>query len=314
MSRAILTVTQAGPHVTVQDAGRPGFMRFGVSASGPMDRGSHAIANAALRNPCGQTALEISMGGLTLECVEGSVSIAIAGGGFDVLVDQTSLGSWVVTTLRAGSRLTIRPGHWGSWTYLCFAGDLQANSWLGSTSTHGPTGLGGGKITTGQTLIIENAEVRDAYTGAIPCPVTARPRRIVNVIPGPQDRYFLPETLEAFFSQQFTLTSAYDRMGVRLSGPALHPAAVLDMPSEAIVRGSVQVSGDGVATVLLADHQPTGGYPKIATIVADHLDGFVQLRSRDAVTFRRTTPEAAILAARTRHLADARFMAGFLAD
>ena len=77
-------------------------------------------------------------------------------------------------------------------------------------------------------------------------------------------------------------------------GPSLKPIAFLDMPSEAIVRGSVQVAGDGVATVLLADHQTTGGYPKIATVLDADLDAFVQLRPRDMVAFRAITPEQAI--------------------
>src|ERR1700722_7364130 len=130
MATTVFSVAQAGPLVTVQDEGRPGFRRFGVSASGPMDRAAFAIANAALGNPAGSPAIEISMGGLALECVEGGVTVAIAGGGFQVGVDRNVLGSWAVATMREGSRLTVRPGSWGSWTYLAFAGRLQASSWL----------------------------------------------------------------------------------------------------------------------------------------------------------------------------------------
>ena len=97
-------------------------------------------------------------------------------------------------------------------------------------------------------------------------------------------------------------------MGVRLAGPNLRPNAELTMPSEAILRGSIQVSGDGVATVLFADHQTTGGYPKIATILSDDLDGFVQLRSRSSVTFQAITAAAAISAARTRNTARSLFL------
>lgn len=104
------------------------------------------------------------------------------------------------------------------------------------------------------------------------------------------------------------LTDAYDRMGVRLSGPPLPPNAPLDMPSDPVVRGSVQVAGDGVATVLLADHQTTGGYPKIATILSNDLDGFVQLRSRNPVRFEAITAAAAISALRTRRAAQATYL------
>lgn len=283
-------------------------MRFGVPASGPMDRGAFAIANAALGNAVGSPGIEISMSGLALECVEGAVTVAIAGGGFQVVVDKSAFGSWVVVTVRAGSRLVIKPGPWGSWTYLAFAGRLQAKSWLGSVSTHGPSGFGGGRLAVGQRLVIENAESCEQREGEIPCPVWARPRNSLDVVLGPQDRFFTTETADTFLSQPFTLTDAYDRMGVRLAGPSLRPSAKLDMPSEAIVRGSIQVSGDGVPTVLLADHQTTGGYPKIATVVSDQLDGFVQLRSRNQVAFASISPQAAIQAVRTRHLVHQQFI------
>ncbi len=309
MTIARFVVSQVGPLVTVQDGGRPRLMRFGVTESGPMDRGSFAVANIALGNKAAAPAIEISMGGLSLECVEGNVTFAVAGGGFHVTLDQVSFGSWCVATLRPGSRLVIKPGHWGSWAYLAFAGAFQANTWLGSASTHGPSGFGGGKLAAGQTLVVDNAEVREERSGEIPCPVSARPRNSVRVVLGPQDRFFARESIELLLSETFTLTDAYDRMGVRLRGPSLKPSSRLDMPSEAIARGSIQVSGDGVPTVLLADHQTTGGYPKIATIISDDLDGFVQLRPRNRVAFTSITPEAAIQTTRTHRHTYEQFLA-----
>jgi len=309
MADATLLVRRAGPLVTVQDGGRPGLMRFGVPASGPMDRGSFAIANLALGNPEATPAIEVSMGGLALDCVAGAVTFAVAGGGFRMAVDETAHGAWTIATIAAGSRLEIAPGHWGSWTYLAFAGRLRSRLWLGSASTYAPAALGGGVLAAGQELVIEAAERREALHGAIPCPVGARPRQSVRVVLGPQDRCFPRSRIEALLSETFALSTAYDRMGVRLAGPSLAPAGALDLPSEAISRGAIQVSGDGVATVLLADHQTTGGYPRIATILSEDLDGFVQLRSRGLVAFRAITPKAAVESARTRQLTWRRFLA-----
>ncbi len=115
---------------------------------------------------------------------------------------------------------------------------------------------------------------------------------------GPQDRFFAAEAKAAFLSDVFRVTDAGDRMGVRLRGPKLVPEGALSIPSEPILRGSVQVAGDGVPAVLMADHGTTGGYPKIATVIGADLDGFAQLRPRDAVVFRAVTPEAAVGAAR----------------
>lgn len=294
MTAASLRVSFAGPHVSIQDAGRPGLMRFGVPASGPMDRQSFALANAALGNPAGHPGVEVSLGGLSLHCENGTVTLAIAGGGFIVETGAGKRGAWTVLTLSAGESLTIRPGPWGSWSYLAFAGDLQAESWLGSHATHGSSGFGGGKLSTGQVLTIAEARLRPTCEGPIPCPVWARPRHLLRCTLGPQDRFFAPETLTAFTTTRFETTAAFDRMGLRLRGPALPPAAALSIPSEPILRGSVQVSGDGVATVLLADHQTTGGYPKIATVLGCDLDAFVQCRPRDAVMFQAVTPSEAI--------------------
>ncbi|MDT8855421.1 biotin-dependent carboxyltransferase family protein [Paracoccaceae bacterium Fryx2] len=304
-----LAILKAGPLVSVQDGGRPGMMRFGVPASGPMDRMSFRIANAAVGNPDTAPAIEISLGGLTLECTEGCVTFALAGGGFRLGLGADRLGSWSVATLHAGTRLSVAPGPWGSWTYLALAGTLRAGAWLGSAATHALSGLGGGLLRAGGTVEIDGAERREARCGPIPCPVWARPRHSVGVVPGPQDRFFPAGVMETFLSSRFTLTDASDRMGVRLSGPKLHPGAALDMPSEAILRGSVQVAGDGVATVLLADHQTTGGYPRIATLVSGDIDGFAQLRSRDAVRFCQTDPQAAIAALRARQPAQERYLA-----
>lgn len=304
-----LDITYAGPQVTVQDQGRFGLLQYGVPASGPMDHFAFAIANLALGNPVNTAAIEVSLGGLTLICTQGRIRFAVAGGDFQIWINKDLVGPWGIATLTAGDTLTIRRGRWGSWCYLAFAGNLQSKTWLGSHATHAPSDFGGGKLITGGQLVIENAKTSLDSPVLIPCPVSARPRREIRVVIGPQNRFFSQDTITAFLSLPFTLTDASDRMGVRLSGPPLVPDATMDMPSEAIIRGSVQVSGDGVATVLLADHQTTGGYPKIATILSDDLDGFVQLRSKGEVRFTAISPQAAIAAARTRHKSRAAYLA-----
>lgn len=300
MSEAVLSIASVGPHVSIQDAGRHRFMRFGVPASGPMDRFSFAVANAALGNRPDAPAVEVSMGGLVLECQSGIVTFAIAGGGFIVEHASARIGSWTTATIRAGERLSIRPGPWGSWTYLAFAGRLQAEEWLSSVSTHALSGLGGGRLQQGQRLTVTEAARREDREGIIPCPETARPRSELHVVLGPQDRFFTDESISSFLTEPYTLSDAYDRMGVRLQGRVLPPREPLDMPSEAIMRGAVQVSGDGVPTILLADHQTTGGYPKIATVLDAELDAFVQLRPRDKVAFVAVSPKQAVERARSR--------------
>ena len=301
MPDARFTVKFAGPHVSIQDCGRSGKMRFGVPRSGPMDRVSAAIANRALGNGIEAPLIEISMGGLVLSCEEGPISVAVAGGGFIIETNKDKFGSWNLFSVQEGEQLAIRPGPWGSWTYLAVAGDLQATEWMGSKATHALSGFGGGKLSTGRELVIKNARQKSYTPRTIPCPVWARPRPRVNAVLGPQDRHFTPEAIEHIQSSNFYMTNAFDRMGIRLDGPKLPLHGALSIPSEPIVRGSVQVSGDGTATVLMADHQTTGGYPKIATVLDCETDAFAQLRPRDAIRFNPIDSEGALARARLSH-------------
>jgi allophanate hydrolase len=195
----------------------------------------------------------------------------------------------------------IQAGLWGTWTYLCFAGRVMAPSWLGSCATHLRSGLGGGLVTPGARLSVVTSAVSPLHVGPLVLPVTARPRREIRVVLGPQDHFFPPDSIETFLSEPYALTSSYDRMGVRLKGPSLKVLGRLDMPSEAVIRGAIQVAGDGQPTALLADHQTTGGYPKIATIASVDLDAFVQLRPHALVRFRAVSADQAVALRRTRH-------------
>jgi biotin-dependent carboxylase-like uncharacterized protein len=282
--------------VTVQDGGRHGLARFGVPRSGAMDRLALAAANLAVGNAPEAAAIEVSLGGLQLDCVGGPISFAVAGGGFIVEHGGQKGGSWQVATLQPGERLVIRRGPWGAWCYLAFAGGLVTKPWLGSAATHSQSGFGGGRVVTGDELSVEAP--RFVATQALPCPAFARPLTQIAATLGPQDRFFAPDQIAALEGAIWRLSGAYDRMGVRLTGPLLPPDAPLDMPSEPVARGSVQVAGDGVATVLLADHQTTGGYPKLATVLDADLDRFAQLRPGDAFRFRLLAAEAALSHAR----------------
>lgn len=295
-----LHILSAGPHVTLQDGGRRGMMRFGLPASGPMDRKALAFANAALGRPLGQTAIEVSLGGLALQATGAALRVAVAGGGFILRHNDQRYGSFTALTLRPGDRLAIQPGPWGAWCVLAVAGEIDAKAWAGSTATHATSNLGGGKLAAGQVITVADPQGGDAPARPFACPVWMRPRARMHVVLGPQQRFFSADTLQRFLTEPFVLTDAYDRMGMRLRGPSLAPDAALSIPSAPISRGSVQVGGDGVAAVLMADHQTTGGYPKIATILADDLDGFAQLRPRDQVTFAAITPDQAITLARAR--------------
>ena len=112
---AALKILSAGPGVTLQDAGRRGYLRFGVTGAGPMDRLAMATANAAVDAAVGATAIEISLGGIELTAEGAVLPIAIAGGQFEISLDETRLPSTVRLALSPGARLRVRAGGEGAW-------------------------------------------------------------------------------------------------------------------------------------------------------------------------------------------------------
>ncbi len=308
MNEARLMLRLCGPLVSYQDGGRFGMSRYGVPASGPMDRLAHAAANRSLGRPEGSTAIEISLGGLELVCESGEVTFSVTGGDFQVVHSGALSRSWCVRTLRAGDVLAVRPGQRGSWAYLAFAGDLVCKQWAGRTATHSPSGFGGGRLTGGAEIVVRNPRVAEEYEGDLSVPAFATARSVVRVVLGPQTEQFEPSAIDSLLQEGFAVTSAYDRMGMRLAGPALSLKDALSIPSEPIVRGSVQVGGDGVASILLADHQTTGGYPKIATILSSDIDGLTQLRPGERLSFQAVDANEAISLVRAHAQARNQFL------
>jgi len=284
MSDVEFSISFAGPLVTFQDIGRPGNMRYGVSASGPMDIVSFEAANAVLGNETKQTAIEISLGGLILQCHEGSITLAVTGGDFLIEYQGQKISSWTVLTIQKGERLSIRAGKSGSWAYLAFSGKLNLKDWLKSNSTHSTSGFGGGILKTGQKFTLTDASNQANRIGPILKPSFST-NDLIHVVLGPQDQYFMNTAIEIFSDSIFKVSDNYDRMGMQLTGPKLELKSALSIPSEPVVKGSIQVSGDGIPTILLADHQTTGGYPKIATVISSDINRLVQFRSNQSVEF-----------------------------
>ena len=284
MSDVEFSISFAGPLVTFQDIGRPGHMRYGVSASGPMDIVSFEAANAVLGNDTKQTAIEISLGGLILQCHEGSITLAITGGDFLIEYQGQKISSWTVLTIQKGERLSVRAGKSGSWAYLAFSGKLNVKDWLNSSSTHSTSGFGGGVLKTGQKFTLTDASNQENRIGPILKP-NFYTNDLIHAVLGPQDQYFMNTAIKIFSNSIFKVSDNYDRMGMQLTGPKLELKSALSIPSEPVVKGSIQVSGDGIPTILLADHQTTGGYPKIATVISSDINRLVQLRSNQSVKF-----------------------------
>jgi allophanate hydrolase len=295
MTRTRLSVEAAGPLTTIQDAGRFGHLRHGVTWSGPVEALGFAAANAALGNPPGSPAIELSHGGIVLRCLEGRVRFALAGGDFAATLDGQRIGAWTTGVLGAGARLVIRDGAEGNWATLAFAGQIEVSRWLGSAATLALAGLGAGRVEAGAVLTIEAAPVTDSgYNPIAPPPMEIGPIRIV---PGPQSDYFAAETRALLTDAAFAAAPAFDRMGMVLDGPPLPPLD-LTLLSTPVIRGGIQVNGAGSATILLADHQTTAGYPRIATVISADLARAAQLRPGTPLRFATVCAAEAVAIAR----------------
>ena len=294
--------------MSIQDSGRPGWARFGVPQSGAMDRLAFHAANAALGNAADTPVIEVSRGGVRLECRDGEIGFALAGGGFILEHRGHRLGSWRLGVLRQGETLLIRPGPWGNWCCLALAGQIGMPAWLGSRATHSLSGLGGGSLSAGHEIRVAETRRCEDLARDLPCPIFSRPRRLLRLTLGPQERFFDPGAVKALTEARWSVTAAADRMGTRLAGPLIAPNTLLDMASEPLARGSVQVAGDGVATILMADHQTTGGYPRMATVLDCDLDAFSQTSPGQPLAFQPVSAAEAIALARDHAERCARFI------
>ena len=295
---AVLRLLLAGPGVTVQDGGRHGFLRYGVTGAGPMDPFAHTVANRALGNPSDAAAIEISLGGIEVTIEGEPVTIAIAGGDFQVMLDGQVLPPAVVARLEPGARLKVRAGPGGVWSYLAVAGGFDLPQVLGSSATHTRTGMGGleGRmLQVGDSLPVGIA-ANEITTGLIVAPLLERPAESIRVLLGPQDDYFAPDQIAAFLAGPWTISTRGDRMAYFLEGPKLSHKLGFNIPSDGVAMGAIQVPGEGLPIVLMADRQSTGGYPKIATVIGADLGRLAQARPGTALTFRAVSHAEAVQA------------------
>lgn len=297
-----LLVRACGPMTSIQDAGRFGWQRYGVSSSGAMDRLALAVANALVGNAPGAGALEFMLMGGTFEAEGGTARVAVAGAPCAVTLDGQPVAPTSSITLKPGQVLTVGPAQSGVYAYLAVAGGLALASQLGSLSLQpraGIGGIGGRALQAGDRLPLLLAEAPAGQELALD-PVPIEPEALLRVVLGPQDDYFTKAGLETFFASAYLVSREADRMGYRLTGPKIEHARGFNIVSDGIVAGSVQVPGSGEPIVMMADRQTTGGYPKLATVLSADLRIVAQRRAGEAIRFAVVSIEEANAIARQR--------------
>lgn len=296
MSRA-LVVLRAGPGLSVQDRGRPGYLGFGLSRGGAADSLALAEGAALLGQDDALAALEMAgMGGeFEAAC---DLRIALTGAPMRASIDGTRIAWNASHPLPAGARLSIGGAEAGCYGYLHLGGGIDTPVMLGARSAHLASGLGG-TVAAGSRLPVG----ADPQPGAVGRLLAVEPRfegGAIRVLPSLQADFFDPAERARFEATRFERDLRGSRMGVRLAGTGagFHSEAGLSVLSEVVVPGDIQITGDGTPFVLLCECQTTGGYPRIASVLPCDLPRVVQTPPGAALTFRFVSLDEAVAAER----------------
>ncbi|TKV29053.1 5-oxoprolinase/urea amidolyase family protein [Arthrobacter sp. NamB2] len=275
-----LTVVDPGLYSTVQDLGRPGLMDLGVAGAGALDRAALRQANRLVGNPAGSAVIESLNGGLALEAEEDHV-LAVTGAEVDLTVStpdgvEHSPSLCAPFLLRSGEVLRQSPPVAGLRAYTAVRGGFAAEQVLGSRSTDSLSGLGPPALMRGTALPV-GQERPGSAVGGPEAPRRAGSPEVLRVVPGPRDAWFDDGAVALLCGTDWAVSAQSNRIGLRLTGPALTRMREGELPSEGTVRGALQVPPSGLPLLFLADHPVTGGYPVIAVVVSADLDRAAQL-------------------------------------
>jgi len=295
---ASMLIVHAGLQTTVQDAGRWGFQALGVPVSGPMDRSAHRLANALAGNEPAAAALEVTLSGPELVFDDRRL-IAVTGADFDLTIDGEAAPMYTRMAVRAGGRLRFGERRRGARAYVAVSGGLDVPIVLGSRATHVGSGMGGFKgrvLAAGDRLPLgiapEDAPMARATISQDEMAALARlapEGRRLRIVPGPEHDRFTTDAVDALLSGGYEVGPESNRMGYRLTGPALPNTVGAGLLSGATAAGTLQVPASGTPLLLMADRQTTGGYARIAAVISADLDAAGQLAPGDRLTFEMCT-------------------------
>lgn len=276
MTHALL-VHRSGPLSTLQDRGRPGLAALGISPSGAADRRSHRLANALVGNDPGAACLELTFGGLEVQA-RGDLVVALAG------ARCAGAPHLVTFVLRDAERLRLGAPVSGVRTTVAVRGGIDVPEVLGSRSTDVLSGIGPAPIAAGDLLPIGSAIAGPPVPEIAAADPAAGPVS-VRLLPGPRRDWFSDDAWSRLLTREYTASEQSNRVGVRLSGPAIERHGEEELPSEGLLRGAIQVPPSGQPIVFLADHPVTGGYPVIGYVLDEDIDAVAQVRPGQGLRF-----------------------------
>ena len=283
MSR--LVISAIGPASSVQDGGRFGAQRYGLTPSGAMDRLGLAAANCLLGNVLFAAGVEIGPYGAAFAACEGAVRIALSGAPRSADIAGRAIAWDTSVTIAAGETQKLGMARGGSFSYLAIEGGIAGEPMFGSMAVNARAGLGSPyprPLQAGDELQAMAASGAAERRIDLPAAVGGP----VRVVMGPQDDEFGTDDIDLFLGSVWKISATSDRMGYRLEGPVTRHLHGHNIVSDGTVNGSIQVPGNGQPIVLMSDRGTSGGYPKIATVITADFGRFAQTPAGTAFRFK----------------------------
>jgi biotin-dependent carboxylase-like uncharacterized protein len=275
LSRAV-EVVEAGVLTTIQDLGRPGWAHLGVPRSGALDQPALRLANRLVGNPESAAGLETTLTGVTLR-PDRATTLAVTGARCDVRIGPRAAAWGAGLAVPAGAEVRVGPATEGLRSYVALAGGVEVAPVLGSRSTDLLSGLGPDPLRSGDRFALGVPGEVPHGSEAVPRPMHGRLRLRL----GPRADWFSADALDALDGATYEVGADSNRIGLRLAGTPLARSVEVELPSEGMVLGAVQVPPSGQPVVFLHDHPTTGGYPVVGVVVEEDLPVCAQARPGD---------------------------------
>ena len=294
-----ILINKPGILTTVQDLGRDNFRRFGINQNGAMDKTAVRLLNSLLANNENAAVLEMHFPAPEIFFEEPAI-FALGGADFSARLDGEPLENWRLYAAAQKAVLKFEQKPFGSRAYLAIEGGFQIENWLNSASTnlkarvggfHGRRLQAGDRIPFFQISNLESQISNFKISNSLIPFYSKFPT--VRVIAGAELELLTAGSRENFLHENFTITPNSDRMGFRLSGEPLYLSKSKELVSSAVNFGTIQLLPDGQIIVLMADHQTSGGYPRIANVVTNDLPLIAQLGANEKVAFHLISIEDA---------------------
>jgi antagonist of KipI len=297
-----LIFLKSGILTSIQDLGRQGFQDKGINPSGAMDTLSMRLVNILLGNSEKEAVIEIHYPSPTITFEEHAI-IAIGGADFSPTINNQFIRNWRIIEVEPGDMLSFGKRNGGERAYLAVKEGFKIDTVLNSMSTNLKANFGGKKINKGDSLELN---LRNGRLFSASKKVNLAPRTVnaklrppfdnvqeIRIIAGKDLSCLAKESRDIVFGQKFIISTHADRMGYRIEGDCINLKGNEESISSAVTFGTIQLLPDGQLIILMADHQTTGGYPKLANVIAVDIPILAQLSVGQHISFREITHEVA---------------------